>query len=257
MYNEKIKRKYLKEVYPDNSKESVVLIREFEKAAAFEEGKRKDLYDWRISEIIEYYQSLKTDSLETLETINKKIMQYVEWALKNELTYDARNHFREVNHDILAEKCLNKDIMNSKIVSREDLLEKISLLPNASDRFVLLALFEGFKGKDFCDIYNIKTTDINMTDKTVCTFSGKCKKMSDELIEIAIMSAKEYQYKGMTLKSTRMNILVGEPEDVIKSYPNMKGNNEYNKGRTIYNKIIRSIPYCGLSPNLTATAIFE
>ena len=255
MYNNELKNRYI------NEKESQAIIPKnylncnFEKASVFEDELNKDLSNWTTTEILDYYKYLSTASIDTLIVLNSHFGLYTQWCIQNGLVKDHQNHFLEISKEIL-KTCLNIGLAKQKIISREQLVTAIKELPNPSDQFVLMAIFEGIKGKDFCEIINARMSGIKQGKMALCTEREIL--VSKELENIAYESAEEYKYYTLGMQKDKEIILVDNADSIIKDYPNSSpGSDEFIKGRRIYNKLNRAIGYLGLSESMTANSIYE
>lgn len=184
MYNEEQKLRFLETV--DQTKYAVGFWdRAFRDS--LEEIKGKDLYDYTITDIRDLYGYLSSKSVERLKVLNYAYGSYTQWAIEQNLVKDRQNHFLEMTSDILI-NCVDRNAIKGGIVSREEVLKAVQLFDNARDGFALLALYEGFKGKNFEEITKLKISDIDMKKKiaTVCT--GRKLRMSSELLSAAIES---------------------------------------------------------------------
>ena len=68
-------------------------------------------------------------------------------------------------------------------VDKKTLYSWVDQLLNPSDAFIMLALFEGIKGKDFCEIVKLKMSDFNENEVTLCT--GRKVIVSNKLLALA------------------------------------------------------------------------
>ena len=190
MYNEEQKLRFLETV--DQTKYSVGFWdRAFRDS--LEEIKGKDLYDYTITDIRDLYGYLSSRSVERLKVLNYAYSSYTQWAIEQNLVKDRQNHYLEMTNDILV-NCVDKNTIEGGIISREELLKAIQLLDNARDRYIILALYEGFKGKNFEEITKLQISDVDTKKKiaTVCT--GRKLRMSSELVSSIIESDQTNEY---------------------------------------------------------------
>ena len=141
MYNEKRKRQYLDEKSRD-AKISDNLITAFEAAEQYEEKIGHDICEWTTDQILGFYVKLATPYVQTLIVLHSSLGQYAEWCLQNGLVSDNQNHFREINSKTV-HRCADVNALKDRLFTREELLEEINQLPNDSDKFIILSLFEG------------------------------------------------------------------------------------------------------------------
>lgn len=255
MYNEILKKRYIKEksesvMIPPNYLEC-----QFNKTKKYEEELNKDLHDFTACQIIEYYKILNISSLDSLVVMNSHFSLYTQWCLQEDVVADQQNHFLELDMETLKE-CLNKEMFQRKIVSRKQVLSWCDQLPNPKDQLVILGLFEGMKGKDFCDFVHLKPSNV-IDDKFLSLSSNRTIMVSDRLIRYikdSIIETIYYSSSGLQVK--KMPLI--NKGYVIKDYPNTKEDTtDYRKGRTIYNGIARSLNYVGVLDFMSANSICE
>lgn len=191
MYNEQFKETYISNKEYINMNLRNYLTCQFNKSAETEERLGKDLYDFTVNEIIDYYKSLFSGALETLLVLNSQFAQYTRYALARNLVKDSQNHYEELDNEILY-TCVNIDLMKEKIMTRKEILNKASLMPNAFEKFLLLAPFEGISGNNFIEISNLSMENFNGNEVHLCT--GRVLTVSNELVRFAEEAAAEYQY---------------------------------------------------------------
>ena len=253
-YNPELKIQYIEE----KSKEVIIsnnyLECQFNKTSKMEEELDKDLSNFTVYEITEYYKMLNISSFDTLFVMNSQFSMYTQWCLQKSLVKDNQNHFLEMTLEHLKD-CLNKVLVNMKIVSRETILNWVDQLPNPKDQFVLLGLFEGLKGKDFCELSKLKPEDIKGNIATLCT--GREIELSDQLIKIIHDCVSEDKYYSISGNGTKVMPLVDKGY-VIKDYPNARGDvGDFQLGRKVYNSITRILNYFDVLDFMTANSIAE
>lgn len=253
-YNPELKIQYIEE----KSKEVIIsnnyLECQFNKTSKMEEELDKDLSNFTVYEITEYYKMLNISSFDTLFVMNSQFSMYTQWCLQKSLVKDNQNHFLEMTLEHLKD-CLNKILVDMKVVSRETILNWVDQLPNPKDQFVLLGLFEGLKGKDFCELSKLRPEDIKGNIATLCT--GRDVKLSDRLLKIISDCVVEDKYYSISGNGTKVMPLVDKGY-VIKDYPNARGDvSDFQLGRKVYNSITRILNYFDVLNFMTANSIFE
>lgn len=253
LYNEEIKNQYIEErnrevILPEN-----YLERQFRKCSDTERELDKDISNFTFYEIIEYYKLLNVPSLDSLTVMNSQFSLYTQWCLQNNLVKDNQNHFLEVNIDIM-KQCINKALFNMKIISKDTILNWVDQLPNPKDQFVLLGLFEGIKGKDFCELLKLRPGDIHGNKAILCT--GREIKISNRLVTIINDCIVETKYYSITGTNAKTMPLIDRGY-IIKDYPNARADiTEFFAGRKIYNGIMRILNYFDAG-YMTANSVYE
>lgn len=253
LFNEQIKLQYIEErnrevILPEN-----YLERQFRKISDMEKELNKDISNFTYYEIIEYYKLLNVPSLDSLTVMNSQFSLYTQWCLQENLVKDNQNHFLEVNIDIM-KGCINKALFNMKIISKDTILNWVEQLPNPKDQFVLLGLFEGIKGKDFCELLKLKPGDVKNNIAKLCT--GREIKISDKLSSIIDDCISETKYYSISGNNTKTMPLI-DRGFIIKDYPNARNDiSDFFAGRKIYNGIMRILNYFDAN-FMTANSIYE
>lgn len=251
MFNNEIKERFLNEIdinkYPPRWWERV-----FEKTEWFEEKYGKDLCSFTTNEIIEFYKFLSLSSLSSLNVYNTNLIKYGDWALINNMIFDGQNHFAELDNELL-NTCIDKASIEQSIISYDKLTELTNQFTFQRDKYIIYALFEGIKGKNYEEIINLTASNIDATNHTVILCSGRTILVSDRFISICQLALKEdeysvYDYKGHEKKYH----LISYEDRIYKEFPNSRG---IKTSQAVYRNIKRAIGYLGLSKNITANSI--
>lgn len=164
----------------------------FEKSVLLENKYNKDLYNFTTGQIQELYKLLNL-SLESLIVLNINLTKYGDWASINGLLVDGQNHYNEFDTEML-NLCASKSGLKQSIVTRDEFNKMIKEFDNYQDKFIYYCLFEGIKGKGFCDVINLKVEDIDINNKMVNLNSGKTIKVSQEFIDVCFKADVEKIY---------------------------------------------------------------
>ena len=247
MYNEDRKELFI------SKKESEVIVypnflrNTFDKTSKFEEKYGKDVCEWGLSEIISFYKYNNLYSIFSLATLNSTLRMYCDWCISQMLVPDGQNHFSEVNNDILG-TCINRKHINESIISRDELLDKLSLLYNDQDRFILLALFEGIKGKYALEICNAKLTDIQGDKMQLCT--GRTVAVSKELARYARLAEEETDYTHY-MTGEKCSKLVESSDHTIFKVLDRNRKRDMDLDRIFITRFQNSMEYMGFSNKCT------
>ena len=234
MYNERIKIRYIEEKETSTVLPKEYLQRLFLKTEILENEYEKDLCNFNYFELLELIKSQNSTSFESLTVFVSHISLYIDWCIQNNMVFDFQNHCSEISRETVRD-LVNNVSMDKRILNRKDVLEIISKCQNPCDQFIILALFEGIQGKDFCEIRNIKYNDIKGNEITLCT--NRTVALSDKLVDLAYQSDNELTYYTENKK-----IPLKENGFVIKTSPNaFKEDDEFQAGRRIYNKVRRAL----------------
>lgn len=237
MYNKEIKQRYIEEKERTTSTPEKYLSRQFDRTEEYELRLDKDLSCFIKQEILDMYKTFNFEAFETLDVMNSHFSLYTQWCLQQNLVPDCQDHFLEIKaNDLLS--CINMAALKKSIVSLETLRGWLKQLPNPSDRFIMLALFEGIGGQNFCELVNLKWDDFNGNTVTLCT--GRTLTVSDELVELAKKSNYTLIYRGVG-SAIDKEVFFKNEDLIIKNYPNCQdGTDEYQQGRRIYRRLLRN-----------------
>ena len=254
LYNPELKIQYIEEKSQEVIISNNYLECQFNKSFKLENELDKDISNFTVYEITEYYKMLNASSFDTLFVMNSQFSMYTQWCLQKNLVKDNQNHFLEMTLEHLKE-CLNKALFNMKFVNRETVENWVDLLPNPKDQFILLGLFEGLKGKDFCELSKLRPEYIKGNVATLCT--GREIELSDKLLKVisdCIVEDTYYSISGQGIKT--MPLL--DKGFIIKDYPNARGDvSDFQLGRKIYNNVTRILNYFDVGDFMSANSISE
>ena len=108
MYNEEQKNMYINHRKKDVSFVYLSNIElQFKRTAETEKELEKDVCNWNLYEIVDFYKMYNCTSYEVLLCINSTLSKYTNFCLENGLVKDNQNHFLECSTDTL-ESCINK-----------------------------------------------------------------------------------------------------------------------------------------------------
>ena len=160
----------------------------FAKAKNYEELYGKDLCNWNIKEIIRFMKTLGTTSRSLIFNYISVYKKYTDFCIYHKMVDDNINHYEEITHEMI-DNATNKAKLRQEIITREELLKGIEKLNDSSDKFLLLAIFEGVMGTSFSELRNVHTTDIEGNKLKLCT--GREIEISNALKRIAYEAAEE------------------------------------------------------------------
>ena len=140
----------------------------------------------------------------------------------------------------------------SKIAS---LLTDISKFKNNSDKFLILALFEGVRTEEAGELFQAKISKLN---GNILTFeNGEKRVLSKELIELAIASSQEEEYISFTGAALALKM----EGNIVNSRNNVRSNIMENLNLRLTNRLIAlrremNMPYLTI-PRLYTAGIVD
>lgn len=211
IYNQERKMQFIQE-RKEKATISNNIMNIFELSSATEESYGRDICEWTSNEIISFYKYYSTASVQSLVQLHNALTMYTNWCISNGMVSDNQNHYTEINSIMLC-SCINFVALRKMMVSREELLSLLRELPNYSDMFILLGIFEGIPAKQGC-MFNIKISNISgnkltLPDKSVVT-------ISDELKHIMHIAAEEDTHTSLPSKKKEFEYEYTDGDHVLR-----------------------------------------
>lgn len=192
-YNHAQKERFFIERETTYIKIRLIMRTFFNMTKEYEEKLGKDCSCFTTKEILNMYSAYTTRSWEYLLNFNSQLKIYTAWCIKESLVPDNQNHYEEIDKNDLF-NCLNLGLKKNMILTRKELEKNISHIPNVSDQFLCLALFEGIGGVGFIDFYELKKSNFH---DNIVEVNGRKLEVSSMLFERAMESADEYRKFSM------------------------------------------------------------
>lgn len=247
MYNEERKRQFLQEK-SENSVLSNNIYSAFDAMEQREEKYGRDVCEWTSEEILSFFKWYSSRSIQTLIQLQNALKIYTDWCLLNGLVKDNQNHFTEITSSALCE-CVDTNLMNEFVLTREDFLDIVNQLPNMTDRFIMLALFEGIPT---LQIQYIRLSDLD--DCVVKLHNGKTRNISHELSNIMHLADEEKDYVSMKDEKRRYPYVDGDI--LARPFISYKGP-QNNFSISIGSRVRSCSKYVGMSSGITIKSIIE
>lgn len=244
MFNEKLKQRYISERQSDIIIDPYYLTNKFNDIAEYETELNKDCNSFTAYEIMDYYKSRNMKVYDTLNLLNSTLALYTEWCIRQNLTEDHQNHYREITEDIL-QGCLSQIRLMKSIITREEILSYCSEFMNAKDKFLLLGVFEIGKTDNYRDIVNLKITDIanygnylNLCNRTI--------PVSYNLINFINQANSEDVYYAPSGKQLRQNKLYDFGYVLKETRADVDMDDSFKRGKRTYVYIKHMLKYLGI-----------
>lgn len=254
MYNKERKQEYLRHMVEDLGRTSQSSSALFNKTEDYEKLFNKDLCDFTFSEIDKLLSVFSVSSINALRKNISVLRKYTDWCCSCNLSIDNINHYDEINMDIEnLQKYLNKE--RSVCPSREQVLKDISKIRNCSDKFLILALFEGVRTEAPGELLRVKISKLN---GNILTFeNGEEKILSEKLVALAKISSEETEYISATGVASALNM----EGNIVNSRKNARNDSLEALNLRLTNRLIvlrkeLNIPYLTI-PRLYTAGIVE
>lgn len=251
LYNQERKEAYLAFL---DGKNIEALMRNnkniFENTSTVEENWEKDVCDFTLAEIQQLLPYFNASSDSALRRIISILKTYTDWCCVNRLSIDNINHYIELNTSIgQLDKYLNP--VSSKYMTREELLNICQKFYNNSDRFIVLALFEGVRDADLSSLMYITIQDIDKENLTITFKSGVKKNISYTLYTYAVSSHAETEYiSADTMYASNLT----KDDRIIHSRTNTKSDAEKLLERRLFVRLQKLRDFYN-APFLTASKL--
>ncbi len=250
MFNENQKNRYI------DYKENAVIVsinylkQKFNSVEKFEEKNNKDLSCFNYYEIVDMYKTMGNPSFDSIVVMNSVFSLYTEWCIKEGLVVDNQNHFKELSRKEFSD-CVNKALAELQFVDRKTVLSWCNELPNASDAFIILGLFEGIKGPNYSELASTLISGIKK-DRIELS-SGRTLNVSSELIDIATKAGNEEELLPLNAGGQRVSRLESDGL-ILHNLPQTREFSENGIRRRIYYRLARIFSYLGV-PYMTGNKL--
>lgn len=230
MYNEERKQEFLRYIKEDLKLTTQSFKSVFKKTEQYEELYSKDLCDFVYAEISKLLSVFSVSSVNALRKNISILRKYTDWCCSCNLSIDNINHYDEINCDIEGLKIyINKE--RSICPDREQVLKDISKLRNSSDRFLVLALFEGVRTEQVGELLRVK---IDKLQGNILTFeNGQKRILSNTLVKLAKESSEAIEYISLTGNATPLNM----EGNIVNSRKNTSNNSMQSLNRRMGDKL--------------------
>ena len=256
MYNEAFKRQFIKDD-TTNKNFDKFMPRYFETIEKYEKEYGKDLCNFNVQEIENYFLGLSTASFERCQNIKAQFIKYSQYCLERNMVDDNQIHWQEIDGEYI-KRILNQGKINGQLVTKEQLLMDLMRLDNASDMFIVLSIFEGICGNKYKDLHHLDIKQFyEKNGKYFVKLKDKNIEISQKLYDLAFESASCYLNYPITLGAKREVRLNKEDPWVLKRAANSTVDDENTNIHRISNRLaairnIYSLPYCTQSALMTS-----
>ena len=253
MYNQEIKERYIEEYKSIVDKYFFPNL--FSQTEPYEVALDKDISNFTAAEIENFYKTENYVSLYSLNVDNSALSIYTNWCINNLLVKDSQNHFQEFSRPRLA-RYLNKNLISQRVLTKERLDEWIGLLENPSDQFLLYGLFYGISGRNFCELWGLRESDIDIRENKINIRDKGWMSFPHELCSIGLQSAETYEFTVQTGRGER-TYKYERTDNVIKEREALGDASDYRKGRRIYFKLVNIFKFFDVDNVMTAKSVME
>ena len=252
MYNEKVKMEWIEKKSGESKINKYQLPGMFKKLTPFEESLDKDLSCFNESEIIDMLEEVNYKSLAAIKVDLSYLRSYTDWMIEQGNVPDGVNHYFA---EILSQDTLSKISEQKPIMTRRQVLSWCVRVLNPSDAVILLGLFEGICGKNFCELLNIKKGDVNEENSTILLY-GRDEPLKISVTLCSYISDSIDTTRYMTYGKFTRNTPLIPSEFAIKELSNAsQGASDFRRGRRVYTRIKIIFDYLGISKTTNANDI--
>lgn len=257
MINEELKQRFLNK-YTEDTRYYMNYIIHADVVKMMEEKRDKDLYEFSRDELLQLIGELNPSSPQAAITQLSVIRKYIDFAIVNGYLTTGINFANLIKSEDI-EGVVNKQAMDLKYVTKEEIIDITNSLNNAIDAAFLMLLFEGVRGERLSEIVNLKKEDIDYNNNKLKLIDDKdqvrYKKVSEETINILNEASNQTDY--LVIVETRSLEFTKPLQDtnyIIRTTSTK--DNSPAKYRTLLAKL-RSIKNELGNPYLTVTSIWE
>lgn len=257
MFNAETKQRYIDAKMKAATLDAYFLKNLFKRSEQFEIELNKDICNFTTKEIENMFKTMNYYSYDSLVVACNGYKTYTDWCMAQGFVVDSQNHFAEFTRSRLSE-LTNRMVQDKRIVSRDEVVAWCDQLPNPSDGFIILGMFEGIKGKDYVEFTHLEETDIDYNNRLVMLYGRNYPiKISAKLTDLGRQSAEETIYRTVTSDSG-FETEFAPSNKIIKEYHNCKeGITDYQKGRRINNKLRRIFAYLGVDYYMNGSSLIN
>lgn len=157
LYNGDVKNHYLTSIDNEGSRKTSYF--NLKAASKMEREFRKDLFEMTQAELDLVYHAARKTTETAVASYISHINSYIRWASIN--GYRGTNLPKQASESIasIAHKYVSKT--KSTYYTQDDLMYYYDLLPNLSDVMIIQCVFEGIRGQESSEIFNIKAADLS------------------------------------------------------------------------------------------------
>lgn len=193
--NEDRKERYIKyrqELFGGEDTCERVVVNLFKEIERFEKEYNKDCADFLYPEIMNFYKYLGTYSVNTLMNLNSQLSNYTSWCINEHLVKDNQNHYSEIRPADLS-SVVNPAKLRKQYLTRDDVLKICNTMPETRYKVMFLCLFEGIKGDQYREIYDLTRDDLRGNNMVYIKDRGKAIEVSPQLYHWMEQSVNDFE----------------------------------------------------------------
>jgi len=211
------KNKYLEDIKIKNEQKTYDLYSKMIfKLDEFEDYKGVQAINMTKLDFMEFLTSLNSSSLSVLYTYKSAINSYLLSATDRQKFTIGLMELDKITQDDLLE-CINEKAELLQFITEKEYYDIITQdIGNYQDKLVIVLLWNKIKGKkSFSDLLNLKTSNVNLVDKTI-KYKNKIIELSDIELDVVKKAMTEQFYirktmnKKGVINESEVEYLVGE-----------------------------------------------
>ncbi|WP_440110200.1 phage lytic cycle repressor MrpR family protein [Paenibacillus sp. QZ-Y1] len=158
-YNESQKERFLKDLGESTKK---AYSRVLKRVSIMENKLNKDLYDFNLQEISQFFLLLKSTKISSLQQTGSIVKMYIDWAIEQDLRKDNINPLAAVaSFDWYSQFV---DDSQQTLFNEDDIAEIVDGCLNYQDKAMAQGIFEGILGRENSELLNMKMKHISATE---------------------------------------------------------------------------------------------
>lgn len=252
MYNQERKEKYIEEKEQKQGGIGYFLKELFEKTAALEKMWNLDVSEFNFKQIDVFFESLHCGATFPVSFCCFLLEDYAYWLC---VPYNYFSHLPEKKLKEYVSRSNRLFVENDTIISFENLHLLMDQMLNPCDRCIFYALFEGIKGRDYCELLNLKRTSFHRRGNEwhVILTTGQEIPVTSGFARLALQSADISAYVSYNEHIKKIVVYpLGGPEEIIKIRETMLS---WDAGRSVLEKRMNRIREILDITNLSVTTL--
>lgn len=196
LFNEKLKNEFIESYMLNTNNNTAVLYKYiFQKSYEKETQLNKDIYKFNDEELRNLILSYENGSEDAVATNVSVLRRYLDFCIEKEyINLNLLQDFSSKTYSMF----VDKTAQHRKIIDREQFEKMVAYCENYQDKYVIAMPFYGFSGEEYCEITNLKISDVHFQSNTIHIKNrNKDYNIDDYLMNIISGAINEKEYKNL------------------------------------------------------------